>query len=103
MSRFCCSVLLLGLLATTGARAQGDTAVTVARGASLVQAGKYPEAIRLLTTLTEREPENGRAWHFLGQAHYFSRNYPVALAANLRAVFQLVLLSAVVDMDDVKE
>lgn len=85
MSRFCCSVLLLGLLATTGARAQGDTAVTVARGASLVQAGKYPEAIQLLTALTEREPQNGRAWHFLGLAHYFSRNYPVALAANLRA------------------
>jgi len=85
MSRFRNSVLLLSLLAPAGVQAQGDTAVTVARGASLVQAGKYPEAIQLLTTLTEREPQNGRAWHFLGLAHYFSRNYSVALAANLRA------------------
>jgi hypothetical protein len=85
MSRLLFSLLLLGVVPGSTLLAQADSAVTLSRGAGLVQAGKYAEAIQLLTILTEREPQNGRAWHFLGLAHSFTRNYRAALAANLRA------------------
>jgi hypothetical protein len=79
------SFLLVFTLGSSALQGQADSAITLARGASLVQTGKYAEAIQLLTVLTEREPENGRAWHFLGLAHYSTKDYPAALAAQLRA------------------
>jgi hypothetical protein len=77
------SILAL-LLVTTVARAQ-DTLITLARGNSLLQARNFPEAIKVFTALTAREPGNGRAWHQLGMAYYSTQDYNAALAANLRA------------------
>ncbi|HEX5630893.1 MAG TPA: FG-GAP-like repeat-containing protein, partial [Acidimicrobiia bacterium] len=78
-------LLAFTMLSSSPGAAQTDTAITVARGAGLVQARNFAEAIRVLTVLTGREPGNGRAWHFLGLAHYGTGNYRAALDANLRA------------------
>jgi hypothetical protein len=39
----------------------------------------------VLSAVTEREPRNGRGWIQLALAYYHLKNYPAALAANLRA------------------
>ena len=80
-----CRILLVALLVAKSAHAQADTSITLARGAALVQAGNYQEAIQVLTAVTEREPRNGRAWNQLALAHYSLKAYPAALAASLRA------------------
>ena len=80
-----CQFILVSLFLAGTASAQSDTTITLARGAALVQAGKYHEAIDVLTAVTEREPANGRAWNQLALAHYGNRDYSKALAANLRA------------------
>ena len=87
MSRFSFTgaLLLAGLFSGGTAYGQADTTVTLARGVALVQAGKYQEAIEVLTAVTEREPKNGRAWNQLAAAHYGKKDYASALAANLRA------------------
>jgi FG-GAP-like repeat/FG-GAP repeat len=86
MGRLSCLVAcLIALIGVAPAGAQADTMDLLTRGSRLVQAGNYAEAIEVLTTLTSREPANGRGWHTLGLAYYFTRDYPAALAANLRA------------------
>jgi hypothetical protein len=84
-STFACRILLALLLVATTARAQTDTTNTLPRGSALLQAGKFQDAIQVLTAVTEREPQNGRAWTQMGLAYYSIKDYPRALAANLRA------------------
>lgn len=78
-------LLLVCLFAPGAGYAQTDTTNTLARGAALNQAGNFQEAIKVLTVVTGREPGNGRAWNQLAAAHYGNKDYPQALAANLRA------------------
>jgi hypothetical protein len=78
-------VPILVMLTTTRANAQADTTNSVPHAFALIQASRYQDAIRMLETLTTREPVNPRAWSLLGLARYQAKDLPGALAADLKA------------------
>ena len=76
---------VLASVAVPAASAQTDTTATIQRGASLLQAGQFAEAARVLETVTSRQPELPRGWLLLGLARFRTHDYPGALVAALRA------------------
>ncbi|MEM7246220.1 MAG: FG-GAP-like repeat-containing protein [Acidobacteriota bacterium] len=79
-------LLVLGVLVTSvHAQDVSSPAPTLQQAQGKMFAQDWPGAIELLETITTAEPENGRAWMMLGQAHHQAGDLKVALPLHLRA------------------
>ncbi len=58
----------------------------VENAVELLGSGEREAAIRELTTITETQPENEYAFHFLGSAYFDEHKYPQALKCYVRAL-----------------
>ncbi len=64
--------------------AQQDS-LTIARAQALMAQQRWDEAARVLNAVTDREPDNARAWAMLGFALHSNGDYVRALSAHLKA------------------
>jgi tetratricopeptide (TPR) repeat protein len=55
-------------------------------GAELVAEGEFQAAVRVLTELIVRQPDNEYAYFYLGSAYYELEDYPRALASYVKAL-----------------
>ena len=56
------------------------------QGYSLMQLGRYPEAVKLFTQLTTLHPQHGMGWHMLGEARHAAGDGESAITAYRRAI-----------------
>jgi hypothetical protein len=65
-------------------RAQQDS-LTIGRAQALLGQQRWDDAARVLNAITDREPDNARAWAMLGFALHSAGDYESALAAHVKA------------------
>ncbi|MEP7325264.1 MAG: FG-GAP-like repeat-containing protein [Gemmatimonadota bacterium] len=87
MFRFATGSVLAFLFASvpTPLSGQTDTTASVPRAFALLQQSRYPEAVRMLETITARDSNTPRAWSLLGVARLRAGDLPGALNAELKA------------------
>ena len=74
----------LGLCFVAGCMPTGPSALL--DGKRLVEQGKYPQAIKKLTSATSLLPTNAQAWNYLGLAYHYSGQAAEAESAYQRAL-----------------
>ncbi|MGD2134699.1 MAG: FG-GAP-like repeat-containing protein [Gemmatimonadales bacterium] len=77
------ATIITTLALTSSLHAQSDPSLAAA--AALVEQQRWSEAARILRAVTEREPENPRAWALLGFALHSDGRYDHALTVHRRA------------------
>src|SRR5262249_52494796 len=78
--------LLAILLAASLCTGQAKPAPTLADALGLLQANDFAGAAKALEQVTEREPNNGRAWRNLALARQNLKQWDGAIAANQRSL-----------------
>jgi hypothetical protein len=83
-----CCVLPVAIAASLAPGPRQATAAppTLAAAMKLLQTGDAEGAVQVLQHITTREPQDGRAWRALGQAHQRLRHFGPALDAYQRAL-----------------
>ena len=76
---------LVVVLGSTAVSAQSGPPSTVQDAVSLIQAREFARAATILDSITQRAPDNGRAWMLLGSARRSAGDLDAALAAYRRA------------------
>ena len=79
------AVLVALLLALSGVGLHADDSPTLADGQKAVQAQDFVGAALILEVVTEREPQNARAWQLLGYSLHAQGRLDEALAAHTTA------------------
>ena len=67
------------------APSQKEPTPTIADGQALIQAEEYDKAAELFHKIVKAEPDNARAWHFLGYSLHAAGNLTDALPCHLMA------------------
>ena len=79
-------IVALALLVALSAGAQTQPAPGLAEGFAKFQSGDFADAVKILESVTSREPANVRAWRVLGNAYIRTGQLDEALSAYHRAL-----------------